>query len=82
MSTGGIKRTSKTPGVRSAHLPVTADALYEDGLCAESHYVRMFKASPSERIDIIRKGIPAETLVTAYFTSFDHSVQQREHPVH
>ena len=29
----------------------------------ESRYLRIFRASPSERIDLIREGIPAESLV-------------------
>lgn len=31
----------------------------------ESNYLHMFKASPSEQIDIIRKGLPAEMLSRA-----------------
>ena len=34
------------------------------GRARESSYLRMFKASPSERIDLIRKGVPAEIVVT------------------
>ncbi|MBK7001606.1 MAG: DUF2384 domain-containing protein [Rhodoferax sp.] len=37
--------------------------MYGNGMRTESKYLLMFKASPSERIDIIRKGVPAEALV-------------------
>lgn len=49
---------------RSTSLATKPDArLYRKDQQTESKYLRMFRASTSEQIDLIRKGIPAETLV-------------------
>lgn len=37
---------------------------YSSNSRPESHYLHMFKASPRERIDIIRKGVPTEMLAS------------------
>lgn len=66
MNMRATKSPSKTLQSRASttQLPAEAEALiYGKGRRTESNYLRMFKASPSERIDLIRKGIPAEALV-------------------
>lgn len=60
------KSPPKTLRSRSGASPLPPKAktlIYGNGRGTESNYLRMFKASPSERIDLIRKGIPAEMLV-------------------
>ena len=66
MNIGATKPPSETPrySARTTPLPAKPEAsIHVKGRRTESQYLRMFKASPSERIDLIRKGIPAETLV-------------------
>jgi putative toxin-antitoxin system antitoxin component (TIGR02293 family) len=62
----GLKHGSKEPAmsvIETESPSKTKARLFGNGKRTESKYLHMFKASPSERIAIMRKGIPAETLV-------------------
>ena len=58
------KSTPRASAKGTPFPPATASPMLGKGGAKESRYLLMFKASPSERIDLIRKGIPAEIVVT------------------
>lgn len=60
----GTKPSAKAQSrTKSSPQPAKADAVRSVRVRhIESNYLHMFKASPSEQIDIIRKGLPAEML--------------------
>lgn len=64
MTTQACKSARGKKGKANQFPPATGSPMLGKGRSTESKYLRMFKASPSERIDLIRKGIPAEILVT------------------
>lgn len=58
------KNTERTSAKGIPLPPGGGSSMSGKGRARESSYLRMFKASPSERIDLIRKGVPAEIVVT------------------